>query len=260
MSHNSAKKNSIHKYRQRFERLGFAGFVKYMWHLKTRLPKQGLFRLTARKSAHPLQCRGGTTDIDVFKHIYVCGEYDCLDALENPELIVDCGANAGFSASYFLSRFPSAAVVAVEPDPGNYRMLVANTALFGGRCKTYLGGIWAKSCGLVLCDSVHGDGREWARGVREAGPGEVPEVKAFGIRELLDLSGKRRISLLKVDIEGSELELFSGDCSDWLPLVDNIIIEIHGSECARVYHEAVARHGFVSSQVGGLVWSRPSSR
>jgi FkbM family methyltransferase len=243
------------RYLQRIDRLGLFEFINYYLHKKTGLPLSGIFMLTTKKSKRPLYCRAKTTDIDVFKHIYVCGEYDCLETLQDPQLIIDCGANAGFSASYFLNRFPGAAVMAIEPDPGNFGMLLRNTAPFGDRCQCHQAGIWDKSCGLVLCDSPQGDGREWARTVREAGAGEIPDVKALGIRELLDLSGKPRISLLKIDIEGSELPLFSGDCSSWLPYVDHIIIELHGPECTRKYLETVGAAGFTSVVVGGLTWS-----
>jgi FkbM family methyltransferase len=246
---------SFKKYRNRIRQLGFPSFVKYFWHQKTGLPGRDHFKLTSRKSRYPLVCRARTTDIDVFKHIYVVGEYDCLETLQDPQLIIDCGANAGFSTSYFLNRFPDVAVIAIEPDPGNFGMLLRNTAPFGDRSQCHQAGIWDKSCGLILCDSPQGDGREWARTVREAGAGEIPDVKALGIRELLDLSGKPRISLLKIDIEGSELPLFSGDCSSWLPYVDHIIIELHGPECTRKYLETVGAAGFTSVVVGGLTWS-----
>lgn len=160
----------------------------------------------------------------------------------------------------FLNQFPHATVVAVEPDPGNYEMLKMNTAAFGDRCKVHQAGIWGKSCGLVLCNSPLGDGREWARGVREAESGEAADVTAIGIRELLDQSGKKRISLLKIDIEGSEFPLFSADCSSWLPWVDHIIIELHGAECNRQYLDVVTASGFTSKVVGGLTWSTRASQ
>lgn len=246
---------SLSKYRQRIRQLGFSSFVRYFWYKKTRLPKSGHFKVTSRKSKYPLTCRAGSTDIDVFKHIYVIGEYDCLESLLQPDLIIDCGANAGFSSSYFLNQFPTATVMAVEPDPGNFEMLKLNTDCLKNRCHCFQAGIWGESCGLVLCNSPQGDGREWARSVRKAMPAETPDVTAIGVRELLEQSGKPRISLLKIDIEGSELPLFSGDCSSWLPCVDHIIIELHGPECTRAYLNAVTAAGFTSTEVGGLTWS-----
>lgn len=247
------------KYLQRIDNLGLGNFLAYTWHQKTKLPKRGEFTLASRHAAHPLICRGGTSDIDVFKHIYVICEYACLNALREPRLILDCGANGGFSTAYLLHRFPSARVVAVEPDPGNFALLLKNTAPFGERCKPVRAGVWSKSCGLVFAEEPFGDGREWARRVREAGPQEVPAVAAVDVATLLLESGCERIALLKIDIEGSEAAVFDGSHVAWLDRVDNVIIELHGEECTRLYHAAVDAAGFESRTVGGLTLSRRPS-
>lgn len=249
---------SIHpnRYLQRIRELGLVNFLAYTWHQKTKRPKRGEFTLGSPHAAHPLFCRGGSSDIDVFKHIYVCREYSCLDHLSDPKLIIDCGANAGYSASYFLTRFPAAKLIAVEPDLGNFEMLRKNTACFGDRCDAVMAGVWSKSCGLVFSEVPFGDGREWARSVREARPLEVPVVEAVDIGGLLAASGFERISLLKIDIEGSEVAVFSGSHTEWIDRVDNLIIELHGDECGKLYHAAASAAGFESVIVGGLTWSR----
>lgn len=245
----------LSKYLQRIQNLGFLNFVKYTWHQKTKLPRTGEFVLHSKFCDSPLCCRAGTSDIDVFKHMFVVREYECLEFLESPGLIIDCGANAGFSSACLLSLFPQTRVVSVEPDPGNFAMLRKNTAAFGDRCQPVHAGIWSKSCGLKFSEEVFGDGREWAVSVREAKEGETADVEAVDIPALLQLSKGERIALLKVDIEGSEAELFGPSSSDWLPLVDNIIIELHGSECSQLYLKAVEQAGFQSKVVGGLTLS-----
>lgn len=203
-----------------------------------------------------MHCRAfSSSDIDVFKHIFVLREYHCLDELSAPELIIDCGANAGFSTAYFLTRFPEAKVIAVEPDPGNFESLARNVAPCGARCETVEAGVWSKPCGLKFPEIPFGDGREWARSVREATADETPDVKAVDIGSLLQQSGGTRISLLKIDIEGSEETVFSGSHTAWLDRVDHLIIELHGEECTRLYLEAVTKAGFESRVVGGLMLS-----
>jgi FkbM family methyltransferase len=49
-----------------------------------------------------------------------------LDHIESPRLIVDCGANVGYSSAYFLSKFPTSTVIAAEPDSGNFDLLLQN--------------------------------------------------------------------------------------------------------------------------------------
>ncbi|MDP4625638.1 MAG: FkbM family methyltransferase [Akkermansiaceae bacterium] len=248
----------MNKYAQRIDNLGFSNFLKYTWHQKTKLPKSGKFQLNSRYALAPLSCRGGTSDIDVFKHIYVIREYACLDHLDSPQLIIDCGANAGFSSSYLLNQFPSAKVIAVEPDHGNHGMLCKNTAIFGDRCTPINAGVWSKKCGLKFSEIPFGDGREWAVSVREAREKEKPDIEAVDIGTLIQQSGQARVSLLKIDIEGSEDEVFNGSHTAWIDKVDNIIIELHGAESTKNYIAAVDAAGFNSKDLGGLTLSTRS--
>ena len=56
--------------------------------------------------------------------------YDGMVAGGRTPLILDCGANIGVSAGYFALEFPAARIVAVEPQPENFRRAVAATAAF----------------------------------------------------------------------------------------------------------------------------------
>jgi FkbM family methyltransferase len=244
------------KYLDRIENLGFANFLRYMAHKKTGLPHGGEFELRSRLVDQPLVCRGGSSDIDVFKHIFVLREYAGIADLPTSGLIIDCGANAGFSTAYFLSQLPGVHVIAVEPDPGNFRMLERNTAAFGDRCTRIRAGVWSEPGGLRIVDAPGGDGREWARGVEVVAPGEPADIQAVSIDMLLEQSAYERIAFLKVDIEGAEQAVFSQGAEAWLDRVDRIAIELHGDACAAAYHKAVDAAGFESVDVGGLTFSR----
>jgi FkbM family methyltransferase len=246
----------IRKYAAACGNLGCSHFLAYLYYQKLRRPKSRSFFLSSKHAGHPLQCRPfPSSGIDVFKHIFVLREYHCLDELSITGLIIDCGANAGFSTAYFLNRFPEATVIAVEPDPGNFELLTRNVAPYGDRCETVKAGVWSKPGGLKFPEVAFGDGREWARSVREVVPGETPDVEAVDIGSLLERSGRARISLLKIDIEGSEETVFSGSHAAWLDRVDHLIIELHGEDCTRLYLEAVGKAGFESRAMGGLTLS-----
>ena len=253
---------NFQKYARSIRNLGALAFVRYWWHQKTKLPRTGVFDLATRYADHPLRCRAGTSDIDVFKHIYVLREYACFDDLADPGLIVDCGANVGMSTAYFLARFPNAKVIAVEPDPGNYQQLLHNTRPYGHRLHAVQAGVWPKSVGLKFVEDAFGDGRAWAVSVAEAGPGEQADIQAVSLGALLDGSGYERVSLLKIDIEGSEQALFSEGVEPWLGRVDNLVIELHGRACERVFYQAIEPYGFEVQASGGVVIcrSRQSTR
>ncbi|MEM9348013.1 MAG: FkbM family methyltransferase [Planctomycetota bacterium] len=207
-----------------------------------------------------MQCRAGTSDIDVFKHVYVLCEYALFDNLEKLGLIVDCGANVGMSTSYFLARHPDAEVIAVEPDPGNYRQLLHNTRSYGQRLQAVQAGVWSRDIGLNFVNERFGDGRAWAIAVEEARPGEEPDLQAVSIPALLDGSGHERIALLKIDIEGSELALFSEGTESWLGRVDHLVIELHGQACEQAFYKAIEPYGFEVEQSGGVVVCRSCQR
>jgi FkbM family methyltransferase len=190
--------------------------------------------------------------LDVYQQIFIEREYSCLDEYSSSGLILDCGANVGYSAAYLLSRYPQATLVAVEPDDDNYRVLQANVARFGARARTIRAGVWSHPCGLKVERAGYGDGREWAIWVREVEPNEVPDVDAVDIQSLLKDSGFSRISILKMDVERSERAVFSSGYQEWLPHCDAIVIELHDQECEELFFRAIGDQAFAISKCGEL--------
>jgi FkbM family methyltransferase len=178
-------------------------------------------------------------------------EYRCLDQIEDADLIIDCGANVGFSSAYFLSRFPRSFVVAIEPDQGNFAALERNLAGYAGRFVCHQKGVWSHQTGLVVSEAQFGDGREWAVTVDAALPGQVPTIEAIDIATVIQQSGHDRVSILKIDIEGAERVVFSAEC-DWLDRVDNLVIELHGDECEKAFLRAMSSHDFQYSRCDEL--------
>jgi FkbM family methyltransferase len=213
--------------------------------MELRPPKE--LRLYSKHSRYPLYARSGTSDVDVYQQVFLWREYQCLDHVRKASLIVDCGANVGFASAYFLSRFPEAHVIAVEPDAGNFAQMQRNLAPYAGRVTALKTGVWSHPARLVMSSDSWGDDREWARTVREARPGESGGMEAVDIETLLAESGRPRISILKIDIEGAEKVVFDGPCP-WLRYVDNMVIELHNRDCEAVFHRAIADAGFAVSK------------
>jgi FkbM family methyltransferase len=160
--------------------------------------------------------------------------------LPAPKLILDLGANVGYSSVYFLNRFPNARVVAVEPDPETGALCRRNLAPYGFRARVVLGAAWPENAPLVLSRGSFGDGREWATQVRQRVAGEQGyPVQGWDVASLIGMAGAQRVDLLKVDIERSELELFGRNAHTWLPRADNICIELHGSDCREAFFRAL---------------------
>lgn len=216
---------------------------------------KGTYELSSPEARYPILCRSDSSDIFVFGQIFAYREYRCLDEITNPKLIIDCGANIGCSSSYFLTRFPDAKVIAVEPDPENFEILSKNLAFYGKRAQLFKAAVWSHSTKLAL-----GEGETWSRKVKELSQDEKDEnvVRSVDIRTLLEESECERISILKIDVEGAEKDIFSSNYHDWLSKTDTLVIELHGPECTSIVEKAMSEMGcFEMSQCDELrVWKR----
>lgn len=114
-------------------------------------------------------------------------------------VIIDAGANVGYSALDFAERFPEAVVIAVEPDPETYAELVAN-CIGEPRIQPVQAAVWSHEGGVsLLAGSEQG-----SRAHRVAGLGATP---SWTLNSLLALVPDGRSLIIKLDIEGAEREV-----------------------------------------------------
>jgi FkbM family methyltransferase len=208
--------------------------------------------MRSKNAQFPLACRANSSDFNVFVQIFCWREYRCLDHVKTADLIIDCGANVGYSAAYFLSRYPEATLIAIEPDAKNFEILESNLRPYGARANCIRTGIWSHPAGLVFASESLGNGKEWARTVREAVDQETPDVRAIDVGSILAKSGRNRISILKIDIEGSEVAVFSRNYRSWIDSVDNLVIELHGHRCEEAFFQAISGQNFKISRCDEL--------
>ena len=194
-------------------------------------------------SGADLLVRLGTSDIDVFVQVYRWREYE-QEFPVPPSVIVDAGAYTGLSTAFFAMRYPGARIVAIEPDEGNFAMLARNTAGFPN-VHLVQAALWSEPGTVSLEDP--GDGAwgirlsgvaspDAAAGAARRGEG----VRAVTVPEIMAEHGLGRIDLLKVDIEGSEMEVFSR-ADAWIGSVNAISIELHDRfrpGCSSAFFEA----------------------
>lgn len=242
----------LQNYRWLIASLGFWQFLFYKLQLlRVRLRHiDHSVALFTKYAAFPLEFRPNTSDHAVFLQIFVHREYHCLDDVDKVSLIIDCGANIGYTSAYLLSRFPLARLIAIEPDPENFAMLEKNLARYSGRYRALRSAIWSHATGVVIASKERGE--EWSRSVKPANKDESASLVATDIGSLLEASGCDRISILKIDIEGAEAVIFSSNYEHWLSRVDNLVIELHGEECASIFEKAIAAQNFRVSQCGEL--------
>jgi FkbM family methyltransferase len=222
-------------------------------------PEPAVWSVRPRQAIYPLQARlHGSSDMEVFDQIFIFQEYSCMLDLREPAFVLDLGANIGFSSAYFLSAFPKARIMAVEPDDRNIAVCKTNLSPYGDRALVLHGAVWSKPATLRLSKGSFGDGREWATQVTELSQNEQTSmgVQAWSVESLIDMSGFSSVDLLKVDIERAELSVFGESAGSWLHRVRNICIELHGKDCEEVFFAALKDFEYELTHSGELTICR----
>jgi FkbM family methyltransferase len=172
--------------------------------------------------SHPPE-RGGLLEAVVelwLEHVYTEGFYRPADG----DVIVDAGANVGLFAIQMARQNRRCRVIALEPFAENFRYLKANVAsacpqtvtcceiaMGAGFSKGEMREVGSRSLDHVLrVDSKSADG--------------IPVVPLSG---LFDLTHTQEIDFLKIDIEGSEHDVFAAASPGVLGRFKRIAMEYH---------------------------------
>lgn len=153
---------------------------------------------------------------DVFRHLRVAGrtELETLQAMalegawqhglpDQAAVVLDLGAHIGLTAVVYRSRYPTARILAVEPDPETCARLRANVQ-----------GLSIEVLQAAVCGS---DGpvpffpsrESWGSSL-SGDHGSSAPITVMGVTfdRLLEDHGLGQVDLLKVNVEGAEFEIF----------------------------------------------------
>lgn len=186
-----------------------------------------------------LVVRKGSSDIHNLWQIF--GDRECdIPELGVVRVVLDLGAYVGYASSYLAEKYPSAEILAVEPNPQNFSVLKENLSAFPN----------AKPLMFAIADSereaakfVVTRGSEWAGRLVSDDTNTVDVVKTKRIDSVLNEYGFTRIDLVKIDIEGGEVDLFNSSV-DWCDKVRFILVEVHSQEASRAMYDFCERNGF----------------
>lgn len=206
-----------------FDKMGIIRLLQYLIQ-RICVKKNCLMKINLLGYRYPIFLRNVNSDIQIFTQIFLRDELK-IDLSNTPQNIIDGGANIGLASVYLKNRYPSSIIVAVEPDPTNFKMLLKNTAfyknIFCHNC-----GIWNKNTSLKIINKNAGNESFI---VAEVSCNEIIDgfINAITINEIIKSNNLIKIHLLKLDIEGSERNVFESNFSEWLSITDNILVEIH---------------------------------
>jgi FkbM family methyltransferase len=191
---------------------------------------------------YPLYARSGTPDAVEIVHSVIREAYGKYLPDGDVKFVIDAGAYIGDTTAWYLSKFPESRVVALEPNPESFAMLKANSAAYGSRARVINGALWFEDGEL---DLVFDPTTPTGNSVAQHETLGSNRCAAFSLSTILEQAGADEIDILKMDIEGAELEVFSKNPDPWLSRTRYITMEIHSPEAYAAVHAATQRHGFI---------------
>jgi FkbM family methyltransferase len=237
----------------------FKRFLKHQREIRDLIkimPLGDALKLALRKQGHDeirihlfpinrdVNIRFGTSDLNCLKKVFLSREYATPFDIR-PKVIVDAGANIGMATLYFATQYPAAKIFAIEPEPSNFKILQQNCS---GLANVIL--IEAALWPIEQMVSIANPQDEKFAFTVAPSTGESPSVDkvlTVTIQDLLKKITASRIDLLKLDIEGAELELFSNYPEAWLKKVQVIAMELHDrfrAGCSNAFYSAIVKHKF----------------
>jgi len=185
--------------------------IKYYKHLPAgKLRKHRLF-------GKYIYFYSATEFLHGLKEIFIENIYQ--QQLPSNPYIIDCGANIGMSVIYLKQQFPTATIVAFEPDEKNFNLLEKNMASFGyNNVDLRKEAVWIENTEISFASDASMSSK-----IEEGSSNNAVTVKAIRLKDLLT----QKVQFLKMDIEGAEYKVLC-DIEDQLDLVENLFIEYHG--------------------------------
>jgi len=236
---------------------GLPSFLSLLWNSKRlRWSKSGNARQFDLSKEYSLnldlngQCRAFnfrtyTGDTDIFYEIFYKQVYALpAEVFNTATCIVDLGANTGIASLYFQSKAPGASIICVEPDKDNFAMLQRN--LIPDNNDNSIKCLQAAISGEDRFLNFSSNPVKYNSRLGE-GPDSY-QVQAMSMPSLFKMYGLQKVDILKMDIEGAEHDVFSGNL-DCLNVVDHILIEIHQSSDVEPILTALRIHGFAIKQL-----------
>lgn len=168
-------------------------------------------------------------DKSVFKEIFELREYKEIEPIiksaRNP--IIDAGAQAGFFILYCRALNPKVEIYALEPDEANLQILEQHISLNKITNVNFDNSALVGESGLrdfYISKDTHNHSL-----YKDYLPAIAKRVKVRGVSlpDFLQENDLKQISLLKMDIEGSEYEVLNSlQSADWIK-IPAIFLEYH---------------------------------
>lgn len=201
---------------------------KYKWN-KNRNSNNAFIRynIILNKKKYQIYLRTYCGDIDIFYEIFFHELYQTPNIDSLSPVIFDIGANIGLAALFFLSRYPAATIISVEPDPANASILKKNLSsqIATGQVHFVEAAISNVTGKMFLSQPLLKYNSALIKNMTANAKG----VSVFTMQHLIAQFSVTEIDILKLDVEGAEENIITQE-SNWLAKIKILIIEIHSSK------------------------------
>jgi len=210
--------------------------------------KEEVHELRLNGFPHPLFLRAIRADMQSFINTFIEPYLEKKPYLPAAETVIDAGANVGYTAVLFASWWPESTIISLEPDRENYELVLRNTCSYANIHVVHAA-LWNTEAVLSI-----EAGQEDGFVVRESLAGEIKAENAargISLPQLLKQFGKSRLDFLKLNVEGSEKEIFSKGYDAWLPETQAMLVELHDGKnpgCSSAVFSAVQNFRFAVAE------------
>jgi FkbM family methyltransferase len=192
--------------------------------------------------------RMNNSDLVIFLGTFLHGD-SWLEKRFEPKTILDLGANIGITALQFIRQFSQATIIAVEPDSDNFKILQLN--IEGQKNVRAMQKVIKSQKGYFKIDNP--SDLAMAFRFEKARPTEGGVIEGTTIEALLEENHAEPPVLVKMDIEGTEREIFLSECG-WMKKIGAILVEPHGTGTKEIISEKLTKNGFIVEQIGEKIF------
>lgn len=205
---------------------------------------------------HPIWVRPKTPDATEITHTILREAYGKYLPSGPIQFIIDAGAYIGDATCWYLSKYPGARVVALEPNPETFAALSLNCAPYGQQVRLIQAGLWYRDEWVQI---IPNESTPTGISIAPCSPGATNSCPAVSPSTILVQERVDKIDIFKIDIEGAEETLFSVDSDSWLSRTRSIFVEIHSPQAYGAVSAATQKHGFLRHQYRELfIYSKQS--
>jgi len=146
-------------------------------------------------------------------------------SVNQPQTIIDAGAQIGGFTVYALKRSPMSVVYSVEPDPDNYSYIIENIKINGyeKKAKPINRAIYSKTTSIQF--NQNNDSTR-AGSIFDKGHKQIT-VKTITLKDIFTEYNIDKCDVLKMDIEGAEYEAIYKCPQEILKKINKMFIECH---------------------------------